>query len=374
MTRKTVFWLSVLLTTVLVVRGVESANGETWRVLSHTMAKGIDAFSGRPAGNTTRFLTTDELAVCWFEIEIEGFGPFTFTWKWFEPNGAVYREHTTVELIPRSGVYRFWDILTIRNTPAEVKLGRWLVETYVRTDRLFHTSFLIESPATSYSVQVKAAGFDKRFFTSLYVDGVKVGTILGGETKELTFKIGTTHGLSVDEYVQCDIGVRFHCSATSVSVSDESFFIFLYETEYHLGIVSEYGAPKGEGWYKAGSIIAFSVSTPVTGQWGVQYIFRQWTGDFTDDSAAALVLMDGPKKVTALWIVDYSLLYIFVTIFAGVVATLMAILLVTKRRGPALSVMEEAPPSARNCPKCGRQTLYVERIKRYYCTQCKKYL
>jgi len=323
-TRKTVFWLSALLTTVLVARGVEFANGETWRVLSHTMARGIDASTGKPTGNTTRFLTIDEQAVCWFEIEVEGFGPLTFTWKWLEPSGAVYREHTSVELVPRSGVYRFWDILTIRNTPAEVKPGRWLVEIYVRTVELFRTSFLVEPPATLYSVQVKATGFDKKFFTSLYVDGVKVGTIIGSETRELTFKIGTTRKLSVDEYVQGEIGVRFHCPANSVSVSNESFHVFLYETEYYLKVVSEYGAPKGEGWHKAGSIAAFSISTPVAGQWSVQYLFKQWTGDSTSNSASSVILMDGPKEVTALWTTDYFQFYLFAAIIAGTVAIIVA--------------------------------------------------
>ena len=374
MTQRNLFWPTMLLATILIACGVESANGETWQVLSHTMAKGIVASTGKPAGNTTRFLTTDEQAVCWFEIEIEGSGPLTFSWKWFEPNGAIYREHTSVELIPRSGVYRFWDTLTIRNTPAEVKLGRWLVEIYVRMVELFHTSFLVEPPPTSYSVQVKAAGFDRKFFTSLYVDEVKVGTIPAGETVELTFKIGTVHRLFVDEYVQGDVEVRFRCSATSVSVSDESFHVFLYETEYHLKVLSEFGVPNGEGWYKAGSIATFSVSTPVAGQWGIRYIFDKWVGDSTDESATVLILMDGPKKVMALWTVDHSQLFMLVAAFSGAVAIVIGTWLMTKRRRHVESVTDEIPPATPKCPRCGTQTLHVERVKRHYCTQCKKYL
>jgi len=77
--------------TALAVPEGEFASEEGWRVLSHVMARGIDISTGRPIGNTTRFLTTDELVVCWFEIEIEGFGPLALTWRWFEPGGAVYR-------------------------------------------------------------------------------------------------------------------------------------------------------------------------------------------------------------------------------------------------------------------------------------------
>jgi len=42
--------------TALAVWGVEFAGGESWRILSHMMARGIDISTGRPIGNTTRFL------------------------------------------------------------------------------------------------------------------------------------------------------------------------------------------------------------------------------------------------------------------------------------------------------------------------------
>ena len=375
MTRSRVLCLSVVLAASLAASGAESTAEESWRVLSHTMAKGIDSSVGRPIGNTTRFVSTDELAVCWFELEVEGFGPFTLNWRWFEPSGAVYRDSSSVELIPRRGTYRFWDLLKIRNTPVEVKLGKWIVDVYVRTEKLFQTSFLVESPATSYSVQVKAEGFDKRFFTSLYVDGVKTGTILGGETKELTFKIGTTHTFSVDKYVQGEVGTRFYCSANSTSASGESFHVFLYETEYYLKVFSEYGAAKGEGWYRAGSVATFSVTTPFSGQWGIQHLLKQWTGNFEGSSATGTILMNGPKEVTALWTTDYTPFYTFVAIVAGAITIVIATILVSWRRRPSeLVAREAAKPPTPNCPVCGRQTLYVERVNRYFCTQCKRYV
>lgn len=365
---------SIVLVVLFAVQVTQPALAQTWRVLSHTMAKGIDISTGRPIGNTTSFLTTDDRAVCWFEIEIKGFGPLTLTWKWLEPSGALYREHSVVELTPRSGIYHFWDVLPIRNTPAEVKIGIWLVEIYVRTENLFRAHFTVEAPATSYSVQLTVTGFARKFFTSLYVDGAKVGTILGGETKELTFKIGTSHNLSVDKYVQGEVGVRFYCPANAISLSDESFHLFLYETEYYLKVVSEYGVSKGQGWHKAGSVADFSVSTPVAGQWGIQYVFKHWTGDVASSSAAAIILMDGPKEVRALWTTDYSQFYILVLIVAGAFAIIAATLLTAKRKQPAQPAAKESPPSAPDCSKCGRKTLYVERVKRYYCTECKKYL
>jgi len=374
-TAKRFYYLLAFLLVGLIVQGVEPADGQYWRVLSHTMARGIDTGSGRPIGNTTRFLSIDEQAVCWFEMEINGFGPFTLTWKWFEPRGSAYREHSTVELIPRSGTYRFWDILKVAGTPAELKLGNWMVEVFVRTEKLFHAPFLIELPPASYPVLVKISGLDRRFSTGLYVDGVKVGTVLGEDTKELTFKIGTVHTVSIDEYVQGGVGVRFHCPANSRSVGGESFQVFLYETEYYLKVSSEYGTPRGEGWHKAGSIASFSVSTLVSGQWGVRQLFKQWMGDFTGDSVPGMILMDGPKEVKAVWVTDYSQSYSLVAIVIGTAAFVAGAVLVVRRKRLAEPTTARAPaPQTLDCPTCGRQTLYVERVKRHYCTQCKKYL
>ena len=375
MTAKRFYYLLGLLLVILIVQGVELVDGQYWRVLSHTMARGIDTASGRPIGSTTRFLTIDEQAVCWFETQIDGSGPLTLTWKWFEPRGAVFREHSTVELVPRSGTYRFWDILKVAGTPAELKLGNWMVEVYVRTEKLFHAPFLIELPPTTYPVQVRISGLDRRFSAGLYVDGVKVGTILGEETKELTLKIETVHTVSVDEYVQGEVGVRFYCASNSISVSGESFQVFLYETEYYLRVSSEYGTPRGEGWHKAGSIANFSVSTSVSGHWGIRYPFKQWMGDFTGDLVLGMILMDGPKEVKALWVADYSQSYSFVAIMIGTAALVVGAVLVARRRRLAEPTTARAPaPPTLDCPTCGRQTLYVERVKRHYCTQCKKYL
>ena len=360
---------------MLALQGTERANGQTWQIVGHSLAKGIDESTGRPVGNTTRFLSTDGKAVCWFEIEVEGSGPLSLTWRWFEPEGTVFREHRSVELVPRSGSYRFWDLLPIRDTPVEVKPGRWLVEVLVKTERLFRTPFLIELPATSYSIRVKVTGLDKRLSTSLYVDGSKIGTISEGETKEFTFRIGTVHKLMVDERVHGGETIRFRCGNNSVSLSSELLQIFLYEPEYYLKVISEFGSSAGEGWYRAGSMASFSVSASVTGPWGTRYLFRHWTGDYMGDSASGAILMDGPKEVRALWVADYSQLYTFVGVATGAVAMITVIAFVARRRRPLKSAEPERPaPLTRKCPQCGKQVLYIERIKRYYCTHCRKYL
>ena len=339
------------------------------------MAKEVDTSSGKPIGNTTRFLSTDEKAVCWLELAVEGFGPLTLSWKWTEPQGSTYREHSAVELIPRSGIYRFWDTLKVAGTPAELKLGNWTIEVYVRTEKLLHMSFQLEAPPTSYAALIKISGLERRLSTGVWVDGIKVGNIFGGESRELTFKIGTVHNVSVDKYVQGGVGVRFHCAVNSRAVVGESLQVFLYEVEYYLKVSSEYGVPRGEGWYRAGSLANFSVPALIGGQWGIRYVFKRWTGDFEGESMPGMILMDGPKHVSAIWVADYSPLYLLVLVAVGGAALAAGIILVIRRRRPvepeAAKVLLQP---VQICPSCGNRTVYVERVKRHYCTHCKKYI
>lgn len=374
MTRTKLMSLSGLLLIILALQAVQLVSGQSWRITSNTMAKDIDEPTGRPSQNTTRFLTIDERVVGWFEIETEGFGSLPITWRWIEPEGSIYREHSIFGFIPVSGAYRFWDTMGIRNTPVEAKPGKWTMEVFIKQQKLFYSSFLIEQPPTTYLVQVKIVGFDKRFFTNLYVDGVKVGTVLGEDTKDLSFKIGTAHALSIDEHVEGGNGIRFHCLNNSVSIREGLSHFFLYETEYYMRVVSEYGSSKGEGWYRAGSLASFSVPTQVPGQWGTQYVFRQWTGDHVADSNVGNILMNGPKEVKAVWVADHSQLYVITAIATGSTVALIAIMfMIHKKRLVKRTEERISISSIPNCPECGKQMLYVERIKRYYCSNCKKY-
>ncbi len=364
---------SGFLLTILALQTMQVVSGQNWRITSNAMAKGIDEITGRPGQNTTRFLTSDEKAVGWFEVEAEGFGSLAITWRWIEPEGPIYREHSSIGFIPVSGIYRFWDIMGIRNTSVETKPGKWTMEVFIRQQRIFYTSFLVELPPTLYLVQVKVAGFDKRFFTSLFVDGVKVGTVPGEDTKDLSFKIGTTHTLSIDEYVEGGNGIRFHCLNNSRSVREELSHFFLYETQYYLKVTSEHGPSKGEGWYMAGSMASFSTPTYVGGEWGTLYMLRQWTGDYVGDSNTGSILMNGPKEVKAVWVVDRSQLYLVAALTVGGAAVLIAIAFMLQKKRLVQRAEEKSSSRILKCPECGKEMLYVERIKRYYCSNCKKY-
>jgi len=355
------------------------AYAQVGSVVSHTMAKSIDESTKVPRVNATQFLTTDEAAHSWFEIKTDTFGPIMFRWIWYEPTGSTYRDtgDTRIELVERGKTYRFWDTLPIRGNPPAVKNGTWRVEVFARTEKLFEEVFSIQPPVTSYRATVSVSGFGSKFFAAIYVDGASKGAIAGGSSFQFTFDIGTSHTLSVDEIVPGDQGTRYRCPVNSWTANLESSYTFVYEAEYYLTVVSEYGSRKGEGWYRAGATATFSVDSRVAGSIGVQYVFERWSGDSTSTSPQATITMDGPKRVTAVWITDYTQFYLVVAIIAASAAVLAVIPIVASRRrvpkarGP---VLPRPGPPALTCNICGKPTIFVSRTNRHYCTSCKRYL
>jgi len=365
----------MLTTTLIVAYATAVTYAQVGSVLGHTMAKSIDPSTRTPIVTATEFLTTDSAAHSWFEIKMDTFGRIMFNWKWYEPSGSVHRENPTFELVVKDQICRLWDTLPIKGAPAEVRQGTWRVEVFARTEKLFEETFIIKPP--TYKVTIGVSGFGSRFSAVIYVDAVSKGTIAGELSTEFTFDIGTQHTMSVEQIVPGDQGTRYSCSANSWTADSESSHTFVYETEYSLTVVSQYGTPKGGGWYRAGSTVTFSVDSPVAGSVGVQYVFERWTGDSTSISRQAAIIMDGPKLVTAVWIADYTQFYLIVGITAGVTAVLAVVPIVASRRRPPKTrgpVLPRPGPPAPACRTCGKPTMHIQRVNRYYCTNCKKYV
>jgi len=313
------------------------------------MAKSIDPSTRTPIVTATEFLTTDDAAHSWFEIKMDTFGPMMFNWKWYEPTGSIHREYTIFELVEKDKIYRFWDTLLIKGTLAAVRQGTWRIEVFTRTDKLFEETFSMIRP--TYKVAISVSGFASKFFAAIYVDGAGKGGIAGGSSIQFTFDIGTSHTLSVDQIVPGDEGTRYRCPANSRTVSSESSYTFAYETEHYLRVLSTYGVPRGEGWYRAGSTATFSVDSRVTGPIGVQYVFERWSGSSTSTSPQASIVMDGPKLVSAMWGEErIDVFYLIIGIVGvGIVAAVFAVLVMRRRQmeevpAPKITPTETMPP------------------------------
>lgn len=196
------------------------------------------------------------------------------------------------------------------------------------------TEFMVVArPPRPYSVTVHVAGFNPASYTNLFIDEKLTGTIIGGESRTLPFDSGTNHNITVDQYVYVEAskGTRYYCSSNTWAFSSAGVHTFNYDTYYYLTVISKYGGhPKGEGWYKAGSIATVSVSTPVLmggslGLLGGEYKFRAWRsgwrGFFGLTDPTIQVTINEPQEAEAVWDEDYTTLY-----YIGGVACFVALL------------------------------------------------
>ena len=85
----------------------------------------------------------------------------------------------------------------------------------------------------------------------------------------------------------------------------------IYSTQYRLIVESSYEKCYGAGWYDANSTVTFTVPESVPSKdltWilGVSYRFEKWRGDLTSSNPTSSLVMDSPKKVSAIWKVEYD--------------------------------------------------------------------
>ena len=93
-----------------------------------------------------------------------------------------------------------------------------------------------------------------------------------------------------------------------ISMNEPALLVASWKIQYYLEVVSEYGNPRGEGWYDKGKEVLIEVD-PEEG-FLIRQVFRGWRGDVFSSSSTDSVLIDSPKKVNALWFRDYTQLVI----------------------------------------------------------------
>lgn len=103
-----------------------------------------------------------------------------------------------------------------------------------------------------------------------------------------------------------------------------------WRNEYLVTITSDYGEPKGAGWYKEGETADISVTT-VEGVI-IRHIFTGWSGNFTGTTANGALTMNSPTAVTANWRTDYIQLYILIGGVVVLGAAIVAVIVVLRKR------------------------------------------
>jgi hypothetical protein len=78
----------------------------------------------------------------------------------------------------------------------------------------------------------------------------------------------------------------------------------VWQTEYYLIVSSTHGTPSGEGWYASGTTGHAGLDVAiVSGVTGERFVFQSWSEDASglDYSQSGVIVMDGPKRATAIW-------------------------------------------------------------------------
>jgi len=195
-------------------------------------------------------------------------------------------------------------------------------------------------------------------------------SIAGAYEKWLT--AGQTETLGpFDEAVPVSTGIRYFLvglivdgaqlsERTTTLLMDEPHTVKVsYVTQYFLKVTSSFGDPKGEGWYTAGDVARYWVTTPYG--FLIRRFFISWTGDISSTQPQGALTMTRPYSIEARWRDDYTQLLITLVVMSA--AVVVAWLFIGRRRSrkitPTTPVSivptEPAPPaeSVSFCINCG---------------------
>lgn len=174
-------------------------------------------------------------------------------------------------------------------------------------------SATFEVTPDTYDVNISLDGVPAQYSAQVSVDNQQQGTIGGAEIKKLTFKLDTTHTLTVDQYVKGDAGVQYFASQNTWTTSSAGSHTFKYETQYQFTVATDPVAitdVTGGGWYKAGTNVQTNqVPGIVPGTAGTQYAFQGWVVDGVARSGNGITLtMDMQHTAVATYQTQYQLL------------------------------------------------------------------
>jgi hypothetical protein len=169
-----------------------------------------------------------------------------------------------------------------------------------------------EAYVPAYSITITSSPAGSGFIT---VDGTAITT-----PDTFLWAQGSTHTVAANSPVSggtdiqrvfsswSDSGAQSH---TYTVPSSNATVTASFQTQYYLTVSSAYGSPTGQGWYNSGASASFSVTTPVSGGIGTQYVFGNWTGtgtgSYSGTSASDSVTMNNPITETSAWSTQYQI-------------------------------------------------------------------
>jgi len=157
--------------------------------------------------------------------------------------------------------------------------------------------------------------------TVLTVDGV--GYSYSQLPKSFSWNVGSSHTFAWTDPVSSTVsGKRYVWVSTSGLSTAKSGSIIVpsgggsvsatYKTQYYLTVSSAYDSPTPtSGWFDAGTSVTASVTSPVSGGSGVQYVCTGWSGSGSVPSSgtgtSVTFTINAPSSITWKWKTQYYL-------------------------------------------------------------------
>jgi hypothetical protein len=121
--------------------------------------------------------------------------------------------------------------------------------------------------------------------TKVYVYGQQMATLYGGQSKKLSFDLGTSQVISAEPVIQdpSNEQIRYKAEASEITINEYSpYASFSYYPEYFIQLRTEpsnVGSVTGSGWYREGYTLSSSApgTTEFEEKSGTQYRFSSWT-------------------------------------------------------------------------------------------------
>jgi hypothetical protein len=104
----------------------------------------------------------------------------------------------------------------------------------------------------------------------------------------------------------------------------------VYATQWYLTVTSTYDSPTGQAWYTNGNSASSTVTSPVSGGSGVQYVCTGWTGTGSAPASGSsadtgLFSMSAASSVTWNWVTQYQVTFTSSVIGADTAGTVVTV-------------------------------------------------
>jgi subtilisin family serine protease len=177
-------------------------------------------------------------------------------------------------------------------------------------------------------------GIPSTLNVSVRVNGSEIMQVPGGSWVDLYYLKARTLNVSFDHQIQTATDTRYEFQNANSTGTPNPLIIISYTPQYLLTVNSPFGPTSGGGWYDTNSNATVAapeiVPAPgLLGHFGAQYVLTYWTANGGTDSN--LILMDGPKSVTAVYIPTISE-QIFLEIIAAATAVVLSAVVFARRK------------------------------------------